>query len=203
MNSWSAKNFICPTPLLIFYLKEGCCVKYHWCIAYERGKPFKDFIDNRTRARIEADLENKPAKAKLNKDINNSTYGRLSMNLRFGISYFEFEFLNILKIPQSKRCNLKHGSGSFDNQALHSRYLKEITPLFCEDDTCMSFEYTLKKKGYTDSIPVHVGSWILATSKLHLLEVFVKQIRLGQNICLDFESFGKSSIFQTFEIVVL
>ena len=88
MNSWSSKNFICPTPLLIFYLKEGCHVNYHWCISYERGKPFKNFIDNRTQARIEADLENKPAKAKLNKDINNSTYGRLSMNLRFWIKDF-------------------------------------------------------------------------------------------------------------------
>ena len=88
MNSWSSKNFICPTPLLIFYLKEGCRVKYHWCISYERGKPFQNFINSQTRARIDADLENKPAKAKLHKDINNSTYGRLSMNLRFWIQHF-------------------------------------------------------------------------------------------------------------------
>ena len=74
-------------------------------------------------------------------------------------------------IPKSKRTNLQHGSGAFDNAALKSRHLKFITPLFCEDDTLLSYEYTLRKNGYVDSIPVHVGSWILATSKLHLLEV--------------------------------
>ena len=82
MNCWSSKNFICPSPLLKFYLKEGAIVKYHWVIAYERGKPFKQFIDSRTAARIAADIEQKPGKAKLHKDINNSCYGRLSMNLR-------------------------------------------------------------------------------------------------------------------------
>ena len=82
MNNWSSKNFICPTPLLKFYLKEGALVKYHWCIAYERGRPFKNFIDGRTAARIAADLANKPDLSKLNKDINNSCYGRLSLNLR-------------------------------------------------------------------------------------------------------------------------
>ena len=37
----------------------------------------------------------------------------------------------------------------------------------------MSWEYTLRKRSYTDQIPVHLGAWILATSKLHLLEVRV------------------------------
>ena len=49
--------------------------------------------------------------------------------------------------------------------------MKNVTPLFCEDDTIMSWEYTLRKKSYMDQIPVHLGAWILATSKLHLLEV--------------------------------
>ena len=158
MNCWSSKNFLCPSPLLIFYLNEGAEVNYHWIIAYARGKPFKQFIDGQTAARIQSDIENKPGKSKLHKDISNSSYGRLSMNL-------------------SKRTNLQHGSGAHDNLALKSRYLKYITPLFCEDDSLMSFEYTLKKKGYVDSIPVHIGCFILATSKLHLLEVKISSLQ--------------------------
>lgn len=81
MNCWSSENFICPTPLLIFYKNEGAVIKYHWVIAYERGKPFKQFIDSRTAARIQSDIDKKPGRAKLHKDLNNSCYGRLSMNL--------------------------------------------------------------------------------------------------------------------------
>ena len=74
MNVWSSTNFICPTPLLIFYKNEGAIIKYHYVIAYERGKPFKQFINSRTSARIQADIEGKPARAKLHKDLNNSCY---------------------------------------------------------------------------------------------------------------------------------
>ena len=82
MNCWRSENFICPTPLLKFYLDAGAVVRYHWVIAYERGCPLKEFIDGRTRARIAADLANKPDVSALMKCINNSCYGRLSMNLR-------------------------------------------------------------------------------------------------------------------------
>ena len=75
MNSYSSENFICPTPLLIFYKNEGAVITYKWVIAYERGKPFKEFIDSQTAARIQSDIENKPGKAKLHKDLSNSCYG--------------------------------------------------------------------------------------------------------------------------------
>ena len=60
--------------------------------------------------------------------------------------------------------------------------MKNVTPLFCEDDTIMSWEYTLRKKSYMDQIPVHLGAWILATSKLHLLEVISFILVLYSNI---------------------
>lgn len=71
----------------------------------------------------------------------------------------------------SKRQKIKHGNGLLDTKIASNRYLKQINLLSCESDTLRSFEYILRPSMYTDTIPVHIGCWILASSKLHILMV--------------------------------
>ena len=70
-----------------------------------------------------------------------------------------------------KRQRIKHGNGLNDTEWLKNRFLKRVTMLNCEEDTFTAFEYVLSQNKYTDSIPVHVGAWILSSSKLHVLKV--------------------------------
>ena len=72
----------------------------------------------------------------------------------------------------SKRQKIKHGNGLMDTKIASNRYLKQINLLSCESDTLRSFEYILRPSMYTDTIPVHIGCWILASSKLHILKVY-------------------------------
>ena len=62
----------------------------------------------------------------------------------------------------SKRQKIKHGNGLMDTKIASNRYLKQINLLSCESDTLRSFEYILRPSMYTDTIPVHIGCWILA-----------------------------------------
>lgn len=71
----------------------------------------------------------------------------------------------------SKRQKIKHSNGLMDSKLASNRYLKQINLLSCESDTLRSYEYVLRHSMYTDSIPVHIGCWILASSKLHVLKV--------------------------------
>ena len=73
----------------------------------------------------------------------------------------------------SKRQKIKHSNGLMDSNLAFNRYLKQINLLSCEGDTLRSFEYVLRPSMLTDSIPVHIGCWILASSKLHILKVSV------------------------------
>ena len=70
----------------------------------------------------------------------------------------------------AKRTRYEFGSGSFD-QSLITPSLRHCTPLFVEDEELVSWEYNYRKTSYCDRVPVHVGSWILTTSKLHVLKV--------------------------------
>ena len=80
----------------------------------------------------------------------------------------------------SKRSRHQYGSGLNDMEFMNHKFLKYVTPLNCEESTVSSWEYTFAQKSYTDTIPVHLGSWVLTTSKLHLLEV--KYIDIHPNI---------------------
>ena len=71
----------------------------------------------------------------------------------------------------NKRQTIKHGNGLNDTEMIKRSSLKQITLLNCEDDTYRAFEYVFRQSKYTDGIPVHLGAWILANSKLHVLEV--------------------------------
>ena len=71
----------------------------------------------------------------------------------------------------SKRQKIVHSNGLTDSKLVSNRYLKRINMLCCEDDTLRSFEYVLRPSMHTDTIPVHIGVWILASSKLHILKV--------------------------------
>ena len=84
----------------------------------------------------------------------------------------------------SKRQKIKHGNGLMDTKIASNRYLKQINLLSCESDTLRSFEYILRPSMYTDTIPVHIGCWILASSKLHILKVYqlIYQLKLKKLI---------------------
>ena len=71
----------------------------------------------------------------------------------------------------SKRQKIVHSNGLMDSKLVGNRYLKQINMLSCESDTLRSFEYVMRPSMYTDTIPVHIGCWILASSKLHILKV--------------------------------
>ena len=152
MLTWSVKNYITPTTLIQFYLKEGAEIKIDWAIAYYRSNPLNQFIQGQTTSRIQADKEGKTMKSKLHKTISNSCYGRLSMNL-------------------TKRKEIKHSNGLYDANLLRNCNLKEFSLLNCEDDNVIAYEYVFDKKNILDQIPVQLGHWILANSKLHILEV--------------------------------
>lgn len=69
MLTFSVKEYICPTTMIQFYLKEGANIKIDWAIAYSKGLPLRDFIQGQTDSRIEADRAGKKMKSKLHKDI--------------------------------------------------------------------------------------------------------------------------------------
>ena len=69
MLTFSAKEYICPTTMIRFYLEEGANIEIDWGIAYSKGQPLRDFITGQTEARIAADREGKKMKSKLHKDI--------------------------------------------------------------------------------------------------------------------------------------
>ena len=152
MLTWSVKDYITPTTLIQFYLKQGAEIKIDWAIAYYRSNPLNQFIQGQTASRIQADKDGKTMKSKLHKTISNSCYGRLSMNL-------------------TKRKEIKHSNGLYDANLLRNCNLKEFSLLNCEDDNVVAFEYVFDKKKILDQIPVQLGHWILANSKLHILEV--------------------------------
>ena len=152
MLTWSVKEYITPTTLIQFYLKQGAQVTIDWAIAYFRSNPLNDFINGQTRARIQADKDGKTMKSKLHKTISNSCYGRLSMNL-------------------TKRKLIKHSNGFYDAELMKNSQLKQFSLLQCEDDNLVAYEYIFDRKKILDQIPVHLGHWILANSKLHVLEV--------------------------------
>ena len=152
MLTWSVKNYITPTTLIQFYLKQGAEIKIDWAIAYDRQDPLNHFIQGQTRSRIQADKEGKAMKSKLHKTISNSCYGRLSMNL-------------------TKRKKIKHSNGLYDADLLRNCSLKQFSLLKCEDDNLVPYEYIFDNKKILDQIPVQLGHWILANSKLHILEV--------------------------------
>ena len=152
MLTWSVQNYITPTTLIQFYLKQGAEIKIEWAIAYYRSDPLNHFIQGQTSSRIQADKEGKAMKSKLHKTISNSCYGRLSMNL-------------------TKRKEIKHSNGLYDADLLKNCNLKQFSMLKCEDDNLLAYEYVLEKKKILDQIPVQLGHWILANSKLHILEV--------------------------------
>ena len=154
MLTWSVKNYITPTTLIQFYLKQGAEIKIDWAIAYYRSDPLNQFIQGQTASRIQADKEGKTMKSKLHKTISNSCYGRLSMNL-------------------TKRKEIKHSNGLYDANLLRNCNLKEVSLLNCEDDNVIAYEYVFDKKKILDLIPVQLGHWILANSKLHILEVMI------------------------------
>ena len=154
MLTWSVKNYITPTTLIQFYLKQGAEIKIDWAIAYYRSDPLNQFIQGQTASRIQADKEGKTMKSKLHKTISNSCYGRLSMNL-------------------TKRKEIKHSNGLYDANLLRNCNLKEVSLLNCEDDNVIAYEYVFDKKKILDQIPVQLGHWILANSKLHILEVMI------------------------------
>ena len=69
MLTFSAKEYICPTTMIQFYLEEGANIEIDWAIAYTEGLPLRDFINGQTESRIAADREGKKMKSKLHKDI--------------------------------------------------------------------------------------------------------------------------------------
>ena len=69
MLNFSAKDYICPTTMIQFYLEEGANIEIDWAIAYTQGSPLRDFINGQTESRIAADREGKKMKSKLHKDI--------------------------------------------------------------------------------------------------------------------------------------
>ena len=78
MCNFKSSNFIAPTPMIKWYLKEGANISsVDWAISYVKGAPLKEFIDKQTRARIQADLAGKSSLSLLHKTISNSVYGRL------------------------------------------------------------------------------------------------------------------------------
>ena len=152
MLTWSVKEYITPTTLIQFYLEQGADIQIDWAIAFVKTNPLNQFIIGQTNARIQADREGKTMKSKLHKTISNSCYGRLSMNL-------------------SKRKEIRHSNGFYDAEFIKSSKLKQFSLLKCEDDNLIAYEYVFDKKNILDQIPVHLGHWILANSKLHVLKV--------------------------------
>ena len=71
----------------------------------------------------------------------------------------------------TKRKEIKHSNGLYDADLLKNCNLKQFSMLKCEDDNLLAYEYVLEKKKILDQIPVQLGHWILANSKLHILEV--------------------------------
>ena len=77
MCNWKAENFIAPSQMLKWYMKEGAKIKLNWAISYVKATPLRSFIDRMTEKRIQADRDGKPSLSLLFKTISNSCYGRL------------------------------------------------------------------------------------------------------------------------------
>lgn len=99
----------------------------------------------------------------------------------------------------SKRQKISHSNGLLDTKLVSNRYLKQINMLSCENDTLRSFEYVFRPSMYTDTIPVQIGHFILASSKLHILKVFNRiHVNIVLNHCSDSSIFDESSFYATF-----
>ena len=79
--TWNATEFIGCTPLLRFYLSLGMHLSnIRWALQYERGAPFKDFVNLLVDERVQAAEENPPNQPRGDraKFVLNSAVARVS-----------------------------------------------------------------------------------------------------------------------------
>ena len=78
--TWNTENFIACTPLLQFYIKLGMQVKnIRWALQYERGAPFKNFVEELVTERVKAkDESNEPRGERAKFCLNSAVGGDLN-----------------------------------------------------------------------------------------------------------------------------
>ena len=132
--------------MLKFYVKMGVKVtKIHRVIKFKQDYICRDYIQNNTNKRATAKTE---AEKDVRKLMNNSLYGRMSMNPRH---FFQSKFLH-------------------DEEKIMKSVSKPIFKNITRYRDYSQLEYIRKKIEYSSS--VYVGVTILERSKLHMFDVF-------------------------------
>ena len=135
--------------MLKFYVKMGVKVtKIHRGIKCKQDYICRDYIQNNTNKKATAKTEAEKDKRKL---MNNSLYGRMSMN---PLHFFQSKFLH-----DEEKIMKSVSKPTFKNITRY-RYYSQI-------------EYIKKKSIYREySSPVYLGVTILKLSELHMFDVF-------------------------------
>lgn len=148
---FNKKAHLLTTELAQFYMDHGFELSnLSLVIEYERHKPFEKFVNAVTNSRIEATRRGDDQAQACYKMTANSGYGTLLMNVAKRRKY------------QFKKSNDTHG-------ITRLRRITRTTPLDGEYKTGYS-EIEQAPSKQMDTVPVHLGFFVLQNSKLHFLK---------------------------------
>jgi len=156
--TFNGENMLLDSELLRYYIELGMEVtNVYDAMEYIRGKPFKTFVDDLTKLRIDASYLSKRGKTiegdmkqMMAKMLLNSSYGRMGMNLK--------------KRERTVFCrNAK--------LQLHTNNVlfKRKSQLQGEYPMDLYEVYKIKRR-QTDQVPVQIAMVILQRAKLHMLK---------------------------------
>jgi hypothetical protein len=148
IGSYFGKKILLATPLLKFYLEKGLVVtNIYQAIAYRPNACFGAFRDLVSDARRQGDLHpNKAIIAECMKLIGNSCYGKLLTNLN--------NHRNV------KYCN---------TESVH-HYVRDSCFRSLEQLGDDLFEIEMSKNTIRQKLPIHIGYFVYAYSKLLMLQ---------------------------------
>lgn len=148
---FNQKNYILTTELALFYLEHGFeLTNLSLVIEYERDQPFMKFVNAVTSSRIEATRRGDDQAQACYKMTANAGYGTLLMNVKKRRKYRYMKTNDNAGISRLRRVSAK--------VPLHGEFQSEYSEV----------EQIPSKQ--TDTVPVHLGVFILQNSKLHFLK---------------------------------
>lgn len=149
ISSYFGNKILLYTPLIKFYLKHGLKItKIYQIMEYEKGTPFKNFVNQVCDSRRAGDSD--PSKAIIAETM------KLLGNSSFGRTILDKSKFNDIKYKKNENDILK---------SINSSFFKDLNEI---NDKCC--EITSNKKKVILDIPIQIGSAIFQLAKLRMLE---------------------------------